>query len=101
MRSIAPPDLAHPSLTSRPVIESPWLRDGVVLVDRTAVLVGTRPLTDLQAAAREARLLVRRGMADVLVWLGEPVYNEPTGREILDAIAALADDSPVVGRHAA
>ena len=64
-----------------PVHLSPLLPDG-----ETVVWVGAAPLSEREAAMREARLHVRRGLADVLAWLGEAVENEPTGREIWDAL---------------
>lgn len=79
-----------------PVHVSPTLPDGVMVLahpehlygggDHPILWIGAAPLTDLEAAAREARLTVRRGLADVLTWLGEPVENEPTGAEIWGAL---------------
>lgn len=74
------------SLRARPVICCESLRDGTVYADRRAIIIGTRPLDPIEAAGREGRLIVRRGMADVLAWLGEPVNTEPSGAEILAAL---------------
>lgn len=78
-------------LTGIPVMEHRWLPDGQVImtsfnavpVAGPAVLVGTCPLSELEQAGRDGRLAVRRGLADVLEWLGHPVENEPTGKQIL------------------
>lgn len=65
-------------MSALPVIESPYLPDTEVMLTPGAVVVGTQPPTDpLVLAGREARLRVRRGLADVLAWLGQPVANEP------------------------
>lgn len=86
------------TLLGVPVVPDRYLADGTTLVIDTRptggariVLVGTRPLTTLEAAGREARLIVRRGLADVLAWLGQPVENEPTGADILASFAAYQD----------
>ena len=68
------------------VVVNTGLRDGTVLMMGRTMHVGTRPLTVLEQAGKDARMIVRRGMADVLAWLGEAVDNEPTGRQILDAL---------------
>lgn len=69
-----------------PVHLNPTLPDG-----ETVVWVGVAPLSDLEAAGREARLTVRRGLADVLAWLGEAVENEPTGIELWNALMREAN----------
>lgn len=66
------------------IIEMPYLRDGLVILTPGRIHLGTRPLTPIEAAGRDARLMVREGLADVLEWLGKPVYTEPTSKEILD-----------------
>jgi len=71
--------------TSIPIVEAGWMPDtwAAVAVDpirngRQVLYVGTQPPRDpVKIAGREARLMVRRGLADVLEWLGEPVVNEP------------------------
>lgn len=85
-------------LTGIPVRKHPLLPDGqvivtsfnVVPVSGPVVLIGTYS-TELTRAARSARLAVRRGLADVLAWLGQPVENEPTGDEIWNAMQRKAD----------
>ncbi len=84
------------------------LDDGKVLLaadgsGRTALHIGTRPLTEVERARLEGRYLVRRGMADVLAWLGESVGPPPprpgAGRRLWDLIQAStepATDSPVL-----
>lgn len=74
------PRYAPPAI---PIIESPHLPDDQVIFssDGTGapmvILVGTQPPDPIKQAGRDARLLVRRGLADVLEWLGQPVINEP------------------------
>jgi hypothetical protein len=75
-----------PPLDGFTVREAPMLRDGRVINMGDVMLIGTHPLTPLEAAGREARLTVRRGLADVLEWLGRPVENEPTGAEVFNLI---------------
>lgn len=73
------------SILGIPIIQHRWLPDDQVILSTdptrggaTVMLVGTMAPTDpIKLAGREARLLVRRGLADVLEWLGEPVVNEP------------------------
>ena len=61
--------------------------DGSMVWHGTEILwLGTKPLHPLDEVGREARMLVREGLADVLEWLGEPVITEPTSRQILDGI---------------
>jgi hypothetical protein len=59
------------------------LPDGKVRRTRQHVYIGTGALPVREAAGREARRLVRQGMADVLKWLGQPVETELSGEEIL------------------
>jgi hypothetical protein len=81
------PTYAAPSI---PIIRAPHLPDTTaylstdLLLNNTignsgqVLIVGTQPPTDpIELARREARLAVRRGLADVLAWLGQPVVNEP------------------------
>lgn len=56
-----------------------------------SLFIGCRPLAPLEQAGKDARLAVRRGLADVLEWLGQPVENEPTGQEIFDRMMQAAD----------
>lgn len=90
----------HPALTiGVPIRLSKVARDGEILwVGGRGVmlLIGTRPLTVLEQAGRDARRLVREGMADVLEWLSEPVNIEPTSAEILTALRALAAERGIV-----
>lgn len=73
------------SMLGIPVIQHRWLPDDQVILSTdptrggaTVMLVGTMAPTDpVKLAGRDARLLVRRGLADVLAWLGQPVVNEP------------------------
>lgn len=79
-----------------PVHLSPLLPDGQMFLstdygnpfgsEQSIVWIGTAPLSDREQLRREARLTVRRGLADVLGWLGEAVENEPTGVELWDAL---------------
>lgn len=81
------------SALSIPIIESPLLPDDQMILSSDgaltggammAILVGTRPPDPIKQAGRDARLAVRRGLADVLDWLGEPVVNEPLMARIRD-----------------
>jgi hypothetical protein len=54
--------------------------------DHAIVWIGCAPLDEHEQAKRDARRTVRRGLADVLAWLGEPVENEPGGVEIWEAL---------------
>lgn len=80
------------------VFMQPHLQDGKVLwMGMRWLHIGTRPLDLMEEVGREARLIVREGMKEILEWLGEPWYNEPTGQEILAALkrgsTSLLDDS--------
>jgi hypothetical protein len=77
------------------VIENNWLPDDQMFLTSdpaqtggawAVIVVGTRPPDPIKQAGRAARLLVRRGLADVLEWLGEDVVNEP----LMARIKALA-----------
>lgn len=68
------------------IIENDWLPDDQMFLtsDPThtggawaIIIVGTCPPDPIKQAGREARLAVRRGLAEVLEWLGEDVVNEP------------------------
>lgn len=70
-----------------PVVESKAVPDGMVLVvgRNEMYVIGTCPRSELDLARHRARWLVRRGLADVLEWLGEDVGPEhpATGAQIL------------------
>ncbi|MFC0626160.1 hypothetical protein [Kribbella deserti] len=76
-----------------PVVESPYLPEGTCYVTRTfsgraeVLLVGGY-LDPVQKAGREARMIVRRGLADVLEWLGEPVELPTVMSALRDRMAA-------------
>jgi len=65
---------------------------GGAFVGDLVLFIGTRPLTDVEYAGEEGRYLVRRGLADVLAWLGEdvgpPPEREGRGRRLYDALLA-------------
>lgn len=80
-----------------PIVATEALRDGDVLYVQDPgppyLLVGTRPLTEVELAGKEARSIVQNGLADVLEWLGEPPptpYPPRGGRYLLDTIAQQA-----------
>lgn len=76
------------------IFMQPHLPDGrVYWMGMRWVHIGTAPLSLMEEVGREARLIVRRGMQDVLRQLGQTWYNEPTGKEILDAIRCDGDTS--------
>lgn len=60
-----------------PMMEDTWAASSWANDLGSCVLVGTKPPDEMELVRREARLLVRRGLADVLEWLGRPVVNEP------------------------
>lgn len=63
------------------------LKDGTALLYGSRYLwIGTRPLTLMEEVGREARMIVRHGMADILTWLGQPINTEPTSQEIFAAL---------------
>lgn len=74
------------SMPGMSVIESPWLPDDQMFLTSdpaytggawSVIVVGTMPPDPIKQAGRDARLHVRRGLADVLEWLGEDVVTEP------------------------
>jgi hypothetical protein len=65
------------------IVTTAGLRDGKVVVIGSKLFLGTAPLTVKEQAGRDARMIVREGLADVLEWLGQSVYTEPTTAEIL------------------
>lgn len=69
------------------------------------LVIGTRPLNEIEAAGREARMIVREGMKDILEWLGPNAPggsrwdNEPSGVELIQRIRNGADIlSPTITR---
>ena len=65
------------------IITSAMLADDKAYLFADKLLVGTKPPSDpVKLAGRDARQMVRRGLSDVLEWLGRPVVTEP----VLDAI---------------
>lgn len=84
-----------------------WIPDGnVVFTGMSDMFIGTCPLDEMAEVRREARLLVREGMQDILEWLGPNApggsnwYNEPTGEELLLSLRAGADPlSPTLTRR--
>lgn len=89
----------HPLLSmGLPVVESPYVADGTLLLTSTrggrTVIVGVRPLTDVEYAGQEGRYAVRQGLADVLAWLGEPVGPPPVrsgrGRAMLQQLKQVS-----------
>lgn len=65
----------------------------------TYLFIGTRPLPLMEEVGREARRIVRSGLRDVLDWLGESWYDEPTGVEIFEALKHGANPRTIVNRH--
>jgi hypothetical protein len=63
------------------------------------LFVGTSPLPLMEDVRREGRRIVRRGLADVLEWLGESWNDEPTGREVLLALKRGANPLQLVNKH--
>lgn len=63
------------------------------------LFVGTGPLPLMEDVRREGRRIVRRGLADVLEWLGESWNDEPTGAEVFQALKHGADPMRLVNRH--
>lgn len=61
---------------------SQYLPDGRMYWIGTQVLV----LGTMYDVKDDARRIVRRGMKDVLDWLGEPLDVYPTSKEVLDAL---------------
>lgn len=90
------PAVAWAQVTGVPVVLEPLLSDGKIWLTndwsrggQMVLWIGTYA-DEMDRAARDARLMVRRGLADVLGWLGETVENEPTGAEIYAALLARA-----------
>lgn len=84
----------------------PIYPDGhMYFVGMSDLIIGTRPLSEMDQVRREARLMVREGMKDILEWLGPKApggsewYNEPTGADLLERIRKGADImSPTITR---
>lgn len=79
-----PPRLPQSMVAGIPIIENPYLPDDQMIIgsDLTitsgpVIFVGIQPPDPIKQAGRDARLAVRRGLADVLAWLGEDVVTEP------------------------
>lgn len=72
---------------------NPALDDGTVMMLPSAVIIGTRPRTELQLAGHHARWLVQQGLIDILSWLGEkPIPKHPTtGQDILAVLKSAAE----------
>lgn len=70
------------------------IQDGKVYLFGSSYLwIGTGQIDFWEAIRREGRLLVREGLKDVLEWLGEDWYNEPTGEEIYEMFAQHGQDA--------
>lgn len=84
--------MIHETMFGIPVVENPYVPDGTVLIigKRDAIVIGMCPRTELELVGYAARHIVRRGLADVLEWLGEEVGPEmpPTGAAILARLRA-------------
>jgi hypothetical protein len=61
---------------------APDLEDGLVVTEDDGLIVGTEPMSWAKRAALET---VRRGLADVLAWLGESA-EVPTGKQVVSAL---------------
>lgn len=84
-----PDDPGLSFLWSMGVHRSTALRDGIVLKAGREFFIGVRPLTDVELAGAEGRYIVRRGMADVLAYIGETVGSPPRRSGKGDAILEL------------
>lgn len=72
-----------------PVVVNDYLPDGtMVMVGRSAVIIGAFPRTEVELARYRARWLVQQGLLDVLHWLGEKPIPEhpPTAASVLAAM---------------
>lgn len=72
-----------------PIMYSPSLPDGAMyhVAKPKAFLIGTSPsLTEIEYAGALGRYIVRRGMADVLAYIGEEVGPPPSRTPKADAI---------------
>lgn len=68
-----------------PIRLIPWMEDHKAYILQGTLLVGDKaPEDPVKLAGREARQMVRRGLADVLEWCGKPVVTEPILAAILD-----------------
>lgn len=77
------------------VMTQPHLKDGTVLLYGMRYLwIGTCPLSLMEEVGREARLIVRDGLRDVMDWCGMKYDDEPGGYEILRRIRAAGDVVP-------
>lgn len=76
------------------VITANTFPDGTVIWMGTDYLyLGTRPLTLKEEVGREARLMVREGMRDIVEWLGWVVMNEPSSEQILSSLRENAEEN--------
>lgn len=77
------------------VVMSQVVRDGdAYAVGNRILVIGVRPLTEVEFAREEGRWLVRNGLADVLAWLGESVGPQPRrvgkGQKVLEMMREFA-----------
>jgi hypothetical protein len=64
------------------------------------LFVGTAALPALEDARRAGRRIVRKGLQDVLEWLGEGDWNdEPSGAEVFQALRAGTDPMKINNKH--
>lgn len=96
------------SLTGVPVVLSRILRDGEVVIGfdlanapslTQVLMIGTRPMTDIEFAGAQARQTVQQALADVLEWCGLKPDPEPRrsgkGRELYERLREQADDDAI------
>lgn len=85
------------SMPGMSIIENPWFPDDQMFLTSdpahtggawAVIVVGTMPPDPIKQAGRDARLAVRRGLADVLAWLGEDVVTEPLMARIRNLAAS-------------
>lgn len=82
------------------VVLMPSRPDGLMIWGGLQFLfIGTQPLPLMEDVRREGRRTVRRGLADVLEWLGEYWNDEPTGAEVFHALQSGVDPMKLVNRH--
>ena len=66
---------------------NPSIKDGTTqMYGQRYLWVGTRPLTLMEEVRREARLIVRYGMHEIMEWCGMEFDDEPSGVQLLDRI---------------
>jgi hypothetical protein len=82
------------------VIMMPSLPDGRMVWSGINFLwIGTRPLPLMEEVGRDARRTVRKGLQDVLEWLGEDWNNEPSGAEIYQRLKDGENPMEVTNKH--